>query len=184
METIPKYIRTKTWRRNPADPKGTKEGVPNFLRVLGWRLNPAWVPTLKTIIILDYIEGGVVPVRKVPKALRPQYHDTLARFALACYRAGYGPGTQKGKRRVNSTYRDPAEQAVLYALNMIAPGIPKPGRPLTSLPGTSPHNKGIALDVPNVRDERGLLAECRKLGLHDDVPSEKWHLTNHNVVAS
>lgn len=154
--------------------------IPKYLRV--WKLNPAWVraqePTLETIRIDDYVTGGVVAVRKVPRKHRAAYRDTLARFALACHRAGYGP-KGKGRRRVNSTFRFEHEQATLYAQNMISPGNPKPGRPLTAVPGTSPHERGIAIDAPDVRDEHPLIDECRALGMMDDVPSERWHLANH-----
>jgi len=154
--------------------------VPKFLRV--WKLNPAWTPpepTLKNIKVDRYITGGVVPVRAVPKHHRAAYRDTLSRFALACHRAGYGPGGKRGKRRVNSSYRFRHEQEALYAQNMISPGVPKPGHALTAVPGTSPHERGIGLDVPDVRDEYVLIRACHELGLRDDVPSEKWHLTNH-----
>lgn len=157
--------------------------VPKFLRV--WKLNPAWKPaepTLKNIKVDRYIDGNVVPVRKVPRKYRAQYRDTLARFALACHRAGYGPGGWKGKRRVNSSFRFHAEQEALFHQNMIRPGVPKPGRPLTAIPGFSPHELAIGLDVPNVRAETPLMRECRMLGLIDDVPSEGWHLTNHNSI--
>jgi hypothetical protein len=158
--------------------------IPKFLRV--WRLNPAWSPpepTLKTIKVDQYIYGGVVPIRSVPRRHRKAYRDTLARFALACHRAGYGPGGTRGgaRRKVNSTYRFNDEQQRLYTQNMIGPGKPKPGHALTAVPGTSPHERGIGLDVPDVRDEHPLIDECRKLGLVDDVKSERWHLTNHGI---
>lgn len=152
--------------------------VPKFLRV--WKLNPAWTPpepTLRSVKVDRYLTGNVVPVRDVPRKHRRAYRDTLARFALACHRAGYGG--KRGKRHVNSSYRFEHEQQELYDRNMIQPGKPKPGHALTAVPGTSPHEKGVGLDVPNVRDEHPLIDECRKLGLVDDVASEKWHLTNH-----
>jgi hypothetical protein len=155
--------------------------APKWLRV--WKLNPDWrppEPTLGNIKVDLYMEGNIVPIRKVPRQHRKVYRDTLARFALACHRAGYGPGGTKGKRRVNSSYRFGHEQQALFLQNMIAPGKPKPGRPLTAVPGSSPHERGTGLDVPDVRGERPLIDECRRLGLRDDVPSEKWHLTNHH----
>ena len=182
MARVQKYIRVGGWKRNPADPKGTKEGVPNFLRWMGWSLNPKWSPpepTLKNIKVDLYLTGNIVPIKSVPRKHRKAYRDTLARFALACHRAGYGPGGNKGKRHVNSTYRFNHEQVALFEKNMIAPGIPKPGHAFTAVPGKSPHEKGIGLDVPDVRDEDDLIRECRILDLWDDVPSEKWHLTNH-----
>lgn len=184
MPKIPKYIRVKGWRKNPKD-MGPKDKQPPFLRWFGWKLNPAWSPpepTLKNIKVDDYLTGNIVPVKSVPRKHRKAYRDTLARLALAAHRAGYGPGGTKGKRHVNSTYRFNHEQQALYEQNMISPGNPKPGRPLTAVPGTSPHERGIGLDVPDVREEKALIKECRALGLMDDVPSEKWHLTNHRAA--
>lgn len=150
--------------------------------ILVWKLNPAWTPpepTVENIKVRLYLTGNVVPVRKVPRVHRSKYRDTLARFALACHRSGYGPGGTKGRRWVNSSYRFAAEQSARYQQNMISPGVPKPGHPLTAVPGSSPHEKGIGLDVPDVRLEHPLIDKCRDLMLKDDVPSEKWHLTNH-----
>lgn len=142
--------------------------IPKYLRV--WKLNPAWrpaEPTLKTIKVDDYLYGNIVPVRKVARAHRAAYRDTLARLALAAHRAG------KGKVYVSSSYRSRAEQERLYAAYKAGTG------PLAAVPGTSAHERGLALDVPNVRDTHPLIDECRKLSLKDDVPGEKWHLTNH-----
>lgn len=155
--------------------------VPKWLRT--WKKNPAyWNPSLDNIIIDNYVTGNVVPIRKVPRAQRKAYENTLRRFALACHRAGYGPGGTKGKRQVNSSYRSLAEQQALYNQNMISPGNPKPGHALTAVPNpNAPHVRGIGLDIPNVREETALIIQCRELGLMDDVASEKWHLTNHRA---
>lgn len=149
--------------------------IPKFLRV--WKLNPAWVaaqePTLANIKVDRYLTGNIVPVRKVARAHRKAYRDTIARLALAAHRAGYGPGGSKGKVYVSSSYRPRAEQQRLYDLYLAGRG------PLAARPGTSAHERGLAIDVPDVRLTRPLIDECRRLLLKDDVPSEKWHLTNH-----
>lgn len=173
----PKYIRVSGWKRNPAD-KGPRDGVPPFLRWFGWKLNPAWEPTLDNIKVDLYLTGNIVPVREVAKEHRAAYRDSLARTALAAHRAGYGPGGTKGKLYVSSSYRSKQEQQALYEQNMIAPGVPKPGRPLTALPGTSDHGRGLALDVPDARTNHPFIDEARSLKMMDDVASEKWHLTN------
>lgn len=160
-----------------------KDGKPGPWK-RGWQaIVPKKVePTLANIKVNKYLKGNVYPVRKVPAADRPAYRDTLARFALACHRSGYGPGGKKGKRQVNSTYRTRAEQEALFAKNMhLVNGkwVPRPGRPLTAAPGTSAHGKGLAIDAPDVRFEHPLVDHARDLGLKDDVASERWHLTNH-----
>lgn len=148
--------------------------VPKWLRV--WRLNPAWSPpepTLANIRVDDYLTGNIVPVRQVARKHRRAYRDTLARLALAAHRAGYGPGGARGELRVSSTYRSRAEQEALHALYLAGKG------PLAAAPGSSMHELGLAVDVPDVRDTYPLIDQCRELGLKDDVASERWHLTNH-----
>lgn len=150
--------------------------VPKWIRA--WKLNPAWraaqEPTLETIKIDRYLTGGILPIRKVARAHRAAYRDTLARLALAAHRTGhYGPGKPKGKVPLSSSYRTRAQQKRLYAAYEAGTGA------LAARPGTSMHELGLAVDVPNVRATHPLIDECRKLGLIDDVASEKWHLTNH-----
>lgn len=147
--------------------------VPKWIRA--WKLNPAWTPpepTLSKIKVDRYLSGNVVPVRNVASEHRKAYRDTLSRLALAAHRAGFGPGGENGRVYVSSSYRTHAEQVAAYATYQA-------GGPLAAVPGTSMHELGLALDVPNVRTTHPLIDECRKLGLIDDVPSEKWHLTNH-----
>lgn len=118
-----------------------------------------------------WLTGNVVPIKSVPARLRPVYRDTLYRAARAAKK--YGKPVH-----VNSSYRDPAHQARLYERNMLN-GRPRPGRPLTARPGTSPHERCIGLDIPDARDIPELIAALRAEQLMDDVASEKWHLTNH-----
>lgn len=125
-------------------------------------------PTLATIDIHKWLAGHVVPVGLVPAEFREQYEDTLRRAALAAFRFGHVVW-------VNSSFRTRHEQEVLYARYLA-------GGPLAAIPGTSPHEKGIALDIPNARLTDGLIVELRKLELIDDVPSEIWHVTNHHRV--
>ena len=128
------------------------------------------------IRINDWLEGNVVAISKVPRKVRNEYRDTLTRAALAARMYGK-------KVHVNSSYRDPALQALMYAQNMDkATGRPKPGRPLTAKPGTSPHERGIGLDIPNARITTQLINKLRIFELVDDVSSEIWHVTNHAAL--
>lgn len=127
---------------------------------------PAPGPTLATIKVDDYLRGNITPVMDVPLAFRAQYRDTLARAALAAYRYGH-------TIYVNSSFRTRREQERLYDEYI------NHGGPLASLPGTSMHERGLALDIPNARLNDELMVELRKVGLIDDVPSEIWHVTNH-----
>jgi hypothetical protein len=149
--------------------------VPRFLRV--WKKNPDHPdhkqPTLASIRVDLYLTGSVAPVRSVAIEHRAAYRDTLARLAIAAHRSGYGPAGKRGRVYVSSSYRSRAEQVKLRNDYLAGRG------PLAAKPGTSMHERGLAVDVPNVRDIKPLIDECRKLGLRDDVASEKWHLTNH-----
>lgn len=134
------------------------------------KVRSVWKWRRRTLID-EWLVGNVVPIRKVPAKIRPAYRDTLMRAAEAAREYGH-------KVHVNSSYRDPKLQAQMYAANMLN-GKPRPGRPLTARPGTSPHERGIGLDIPNARITPGLIQALRKRGLIDDVPSEIWHVTNH-----
>lgn len=153
MSTPPKYRRV--WKRIP----DTK------------RYRRAWVLVATQPAVNKWLTGSVVPIKDVPRHLRHIYRDTLYRAARAAKKHGKPV-------HVNSSYRDPALQAGMYKQNMYN-GAPRPGRPLTARPGTSPHERCIGLDIPNAREMPVFIAECRRLHLMDDVPSEKWHLTNH-----
>lgn len=132
---------------------------------------PAPGPTLTTIRINDWLIGNVTPIADVPVAFRAQYRATLQRAALAAYRYGHTV-------YVSSSFRTRAEQQRLYD-NYIYHG-----GPLANVPGTSKHERGLALDIPNARNTPGLIVELRKLGLVDDVPTEIWHVTNHAPLRS
>lgn len=77
----------------------------------------------------------------------------------------------------NRTYE---EQAALYAQNMISPGVPKPGRPLTAAPGTSNHHGGKAADTwlngGNIGNSKRARELMRKHGLCLPVGGEPWHV--------
>jgi GH24 family phage-related lysozyme (muramidase) len=85
---------------------------------------------------------------------------------------------------LTSGRRSMAEQWALYRQNMVRPGVPKPGRPLTAFPNpTAPHIRvgraDHALDV-NALDggENRLQAWLSKHNVMttNPVPGEAWHL--------
>jgi hypothetical protein len=124
--------------------------------------------TLRTVKVDQWLEGNVVDPADVPEEFRKNYTDTIRRAALAAARFGHVV-------HVNSSFRFRAEQEHLYDLYL------HHGGALAAKPGTSPHERGIALDIPNARVTPGLIRELRALELIDDVPSEVWHVTNHAV---
>lgn len=84
---------------------------------------------------------------------------------------------------VRSGYRSLDEQWALYRQNMAAPGVPKPGRPLTAYPNASaPHVRGVAADCGIDGVNLGAWKDGRarsvllKHGLCLPVASESWHV--------
>ncbi len=122
-------------------------------------------PTLATINISKWLTGNVVPVASVPSKYRDNYHDTLRRGALAAYRYGHVV-------HVNDSFRTLADQTARWNAYQA-------GGALAARPGTSNHERGLALDIPNARNTPGLIKHLRELKLVDDIPSEIWHVTNH-----
>lgn len=122
--------------------------------------------TLETVRIDDWVIGDVVPISVVPEEFRANYKDTLKRVALAGYRA-------KQKVFLSDSFRAREVQEQRWATYLA-------GGALAARPGTSPHEKGDAVDIPNGRANKPLANELRKLGMIDDVPVEGWHFTNHN----
>lgn len=121
-------------------------------------------PKLGDLKIDDWVKGDVVPIRDVPTKYRDDYRDTLDRAALAAYRYGHPIW-------VNESFRTRAEQERFWQIYLA-------GGPLAARPGTSAHELGLALDIPNARNTPALIRELRKLGLVDNVKSEIWHVEN------
>jgi len=173
----------KTWDRvrtkvNPAGRWSTRAGAASVLKKLHARGYAGSVIILKVTVVTGqpavnvWLKGNVVPIADVPSHLRVQYRDTLYRAARAAKR--YGKPIQ-----VNDSYRSIEQQWELYNRNMLSPGRPRPGRPLTAYPNVNaPHVRGIALDIPNARSTPKLIKELRAEGLIDSVPSEQWHVEN------
>lgn len=121
--------------------------------------------TVENINVDHWLYGKVVPVATVPEELRPTYRNTLHRVAYAAYKSGE-------RKYVSSSFRTRKQQERLYAIYLA-------GGALAAVPGTSPHERGIALDIPNARQDKKFIKELAKLKVYDDVPSEKWHVTAH-----
>jgi len=92
--------------------------------------------------------------------------------------------------RLNSGRRTMKEQAALFARNMIAPGRPRPGRPMTAVPNpNAPHimvgrpNHSLDVDTEEGDGEQALEAELERMGLViiNDVVGEPWHQTERDA---
>jgi len=87
------------------------------------------------------------------------------------------------KFTLTSGRRTMSEQAALFRLNMVRPGVPKPGRPLTAFPNPlAPHirvgSQAHALDINSLdggetRFERWV--EKHGVDWRNTVPGEAWH---------
>lgn len=113
----------------------------------------------------DWLTGDVKPPASVPAKYRPAYLDTLERATLAAVEYGHAI-------YVSESFRTREQQEAFW-------DIYQHGGSLAARPGTSPHEKGIALDIPNARTNKKLIKALRKHNLIDDVKSEIWHVTNH-----
>lgn len=94
--------------------------------------------------------------------ISPQIADSFDRMVADASKSGV-------TLRINSAYRSSAEQAVLYAQYQAGEG------PIAAPPGSSMHNKGLAIDFAN---EPGaydwLKSNATNYGLHNFDP-EPWH---------
>lgn len=112
----------------------------------------------------DWLEGDVLDPRSVPAKYRDDYIDTLDRTAAAA--ADYGHSVY-----VSDSFRPLAVQQQRWETYLA-------GGPLAAQPGTSDHERGLSLDIPNARSTPKLIRALRKHGMIDDVSSEQWHVTN------
>ncbi len=92
--------------------------------------------------------------------------------------------------RLNSGRRTMREQAALFAQNMVRPGVPRPGRPMTAVPNpNAPHimvgrpNHSLDVDTAVGDGEQTLERELERMGLViiNDVAGEAWHQTERDA---
>lgn len=127
------------------------------------------VDSIKVVVkeqvkINDWLVGDVVPIKSVPLKYRDDYRDTLQKTAEAAAEI-------KQVQYVSDSFRPRALQEQRYREYLA-------GGPLAAKPGTSDHEKGLSLDIPNARDNKRFMRALKKRGMIDDVRSEKWHITN------
>lgn len=108
--------------------------------------------------------------------LNPSMQSNLASMAEEYYQ-------QTGKKlQINSGYRDPAKQAVLYQEAVRKYG-PEQARKHVAPPGRSMHNQGLAVDInsadANYLERSGLL---KKYNFHRPLAHEAWHIEPKGIT--
>ena len=110
--------------------------------------------------------------------------DCNSNLLVALERTARILSVQEGRKvtiNIRSGRRLLSEQQALYTQNMYAPGVPKPGRPLTAYPNpNAPHVLGIAADCAidgrDIGDYPGAIAALDQAGGCLPVGTEDWHV--------
>lgn len=163
-----KRVRTITHPLGRWSKRYVAEGVLAKLIDRGYRGHVFPITVDEPLRISDWLygtkPGALVAVADVSEDHRSTYKATL----LAAARAG-----KRLNRRIpiNSSYRSYAQQEALYQAYLNGTGA------LAAKPGTSDHNKGKALDIPNARDDAKLKAALEAEGFRFSVASERWHVS-------
>lgn len=122
----------------------------------------------RPIFVKKYLQGNIVPIRKVAPQHRRVYTQTLRAAARAARKL-------KTVFIVRSSYRTFEEQSYLYSQYLHHSGN------LAAKPGTSRHEKGNALDLGNAKNvdigyDPKAVDALKVEGFVFAVPSEKWHV--------
>ena len=104
--------------------------------------------------------------------LHPKMRPLAAYFINTAEKAGY-------KLRITSTYRSIAKQAKIRRPRLKDPNGPidgplKKGQPATAVPGTSPHNFGLGLDVCEVASP-ATGNKWGQMSCKNGYPKERWY---------
>jgi len=131
--------------------------------------------TAQSLLDLSGLPGGVQSFSRL---------DTKIQNAVLSAAAEYNQLTNK-RLKINSAFRDPADQKRLYEESVRAgrPGIGPTGMPIAS-PGSSAHERGLAVDIQNYND-RAAVAALNRAGLFQRVPNDPVHFSlNSGGIAS
>jgi len=107
------------------------------------------------------------------EGLEPRLKDAVLAAAEEYY------SVTKNKLIINSAKRDPADQERLYAETVAAgrPGRgPGPANMPVARPGTSPHERGLAIDIQNY-DDPAAVAAMKNQGLKQKVRNDPVHFS-------
>lgn len=126
-----------------------------------------------------YVDGAVATARAVldPSALAPLVSafdvrgldPRLDRAITALVEAG------RGAIRVNSGWRSTAEQSVLWSEALVKYGSPEAADDWVAPPGSSMHERGLAVDLGGDIGLAARLVESLELPLWRPLSHEPWH---------
>lgn len=160
-------VRTKT---NPAGQFGTRKWAEEVLaRALRNDRSLVRVGVGTEKVAIDdqadpnvWLTGDLVAINKVPTRHRDDYRDSV--HALANAAREYGEVLH-----LNESYRTYEQQVRFWELYQA-------GGNLAAKPGTSPHEFGVAFDIPNAWTNKRLAGILKKHGFKQTVPGERWHV--------
>jgi len=109
---------------------------------------------------------------RIIRTLHPKIRPLVAYFINTAYKQGY-------KLRITSGFRSMAKQSRIRRRRLLDPNGPingplKPGSPATAVPGSSPHNFGLAVDVSEVPSP-ATGGKAGKMDCSNGYPRERWY---------
>lgn len=113
------------------------------------------------VVVSDWLSGNVVAVHDVPEQYRDRYQRMLE--AAAKVARDYGHALH-----VNESFRTLAQQQHFWDLY-------QHGGAIAARPGTSNHERGAALDIPNAWTDKSLAKLFKAAGFGQEA-GEAWHV--------
>lgn len=125
------------------------------------------------------LDGAVATARAVldPSALFPQVAGFDARGLDPTFERAVQKllAAARGSLRVVSGWRSPAEQSVLWSEALVKYGSPEAADDWVAPPGSSMHERGLAVDLGGDIELAARLVEELGLPLWRPLSNEPWH---------
>jgi D-alanyl-D-alanine dipeptidase len=113
------------------------------------------------IVIDEWLTGNVVPIQDVPTQYRVKYRAMLEAAARVARDYGH-------VLHVNESFRTLAQQQHFW-------DVYQHGGAIAAKPGTSNHERGAALDIPNAWTDKKLAKLFKAAGFGTEA-GEAWHV--------
>ena len=121
--------------------------------------------TAEARAVLDPAALAPAPLGSGAGKLHPRLEQAVDRLIAA----------SGGSVWLNSGYRSPEQQAVLWQEAVARYGDPERADDWVARPGHSMHERGLAVDLGGDLDEAVRLVERLHLPMHRPLPHEPWH---------